>query len=80
MNIMDKVTIIHITEPTKIELPAISGPYARPLVKGKNQFYYVIKDGQYIVMKRFHMVEDKPYKTYKTERGAKNCAYHMNIQ
>jgi hypothetical protein len=62
-----------------MEVPKITGIHARPLINGKNQFYYIRAADEYAVMKRFKTREDKPVKVYKTERGARNCAYHMNI-
>jgi len=62
-----------------MEVPKITGFYARPLIEGKNQYYYTFNNGQWVVMKRFKTKEPKIYSTYKTERGAKNCAYSMLI-
>ena len=53
--------------------------YARPLIKGMNKFYWVKEGEEFIVMQRFLTREPKPYKTFKTMRGAINRAYHMNI-
>ena len=63
-----------------MEVPAINSIYAKPLIRGKNQFYYVREVNEYVVMQRFQTVEDKPHKRFKTERGAINHAYHMNIR
>ena len=62
-----------------MEVPKIIH-YPRPLIRGKNQFYYVTDGDTWVVMKRFKTREDKANKTYKTELGARNHAYHMNIQ
>lgn len=55
--------------------------YARPQINGKNQFYYTYdrENKTWSVMRRFKTREDKIYKVYKTERGAKNAAFHNNL-
>jgi len=63
-----------------MEVPKITGIHAKPLIRGKNQFYYTVENGQWVVMKRFKTTEPRIYRRYKTERGARNCAYAMLLK
>ena len=63
-----------------MELPKIEN-YPKALIRGENQFYYIhVSEKEWVVMKRFKTRPDKAHKTFKTERGARNHAYHMNIR
>lgn len=55
--------------------------YPKPKIEGKNQFYYRHnkENNTWVVMKRFKTRSDKAYKTYKTEKGARNSAFHSNL-
>ena len=55
--------------------------YEREKIDGKNQYYYTYnkETNTWNVMKRHKTVGDKILKKYKTELGARNCAFHKNL-
>ena len=62
-----------------MEVEKITGIHAKPLIDDRNQFFYIKEGEEWVVMKRLKTRPPKVHKRYKTERGARNHAYHMNI-